>query len=472
MCFSPAPRILLCPITVLLLITASPTRAQSQATSGPQSASPFHTPPLAADQEQFISYWTTEAGWQSELELRNDMSAQELTVTPVLRTPDGTETPLAPVTIKPQDVKTIDLKAAAIGAAPQLISAYGSVVLRYHSTDSRNLFAMIMIRNTSHSVAYHLDAIGEIQENHAGSLEGVWWLPNDTASDYLVLANQGSNPLQIDLSLYDSTGKEAKQKLTLASRTTNRLSVRQLVRAAGLTGSYGGLKVYTPSHAGSLDSLHILFDEKASFSALTKMFDQSPTTTLEERDFARTKIWTLRAPMLALTHPDPALALPDGIILQPQIFVRNTPYTFGTDAAHPNPVYLSDNTYVWQTDIYRIVLDNLLTALPSPVNVNENWTTSVVPDYSGTTWRQPLPDSLGCASITGAELKDEIFGEDPSRVPTPVYSANPNGAAVQHWGQEWRIGTCTIGSGPRVETNTLQKYTDHAAYTGVTTPAP
>ena len=84
------------------------------------------------------------------------------------------------------------------------------------------------------------------------------------------------------------------------------------MRGAGLTGSYGGLKVYTPSHSGSLDSLHILFDEQASFSALMKMFDQGPTANLEERDYAHTKVWTLRAPMLALSHPDPALAFPGG----------------------------------------------------------------------------------------------------------------------------------------------------------------
>ena len=55
-----------------------------------------------------------------------------------------------------------------------------------------------------------------------------------------------------------------------------------------------------------------------------KMFDHSPGTTLEERDYTRTKTWTLRAPMLALSNPDSALAFPVGTILQPQLFVRNT----------------------------------------------------------------------------------------------------------------------------------------------------
>ena len=55
-----------------------------------------------------------------------------------------------------------------------------------------------------------------------------------------------------------------------------------------------------------------------------KMFDYDPRAQIAERDFAGTGQWTLRAPMLALSSPDPALAFPVGTILQPQLFIRNT----------------------------------------------------------------------------------------------------------------------------------------------------
>jgi len=161
-----------------------------------------------------------------------------------------------------------------------------------------------------------------------------------------------------------------------------------------------------------------------------------------------------------------------GLTSDPFKLTVRAPYTFGTDSAHPTPTYVSDPTYVWQTHVFNIVLDNLLTALPSSINVNENWNAPLVADYPGTNWRQPGPNPFGCPTIQNAEIEDEIQGEVPSRIPTPVYNVNQNGPAVQHWGQEWRIGTCNTGFGPRVETNTIQKYTDHAAYTGVTTPAP
>lgn len=38
--------------------------------------------------EQYVSYWTTEPGWRTELQLRNNLDPGELTVTPALRTAD------------------------------------------------------------------------------------------------------------------------------------------------------------------------------------------------------------------------------------------------------------------------------------------------------------------------------------------------------------------------------------------------
>jgi hypothetical protein len=70
--------------------------------------------------------------------------------------------------------------------------------------------------------------------------------------------------------------------------------------------------------------VHVLFDENGGFSANLKMFDRDPKALIADRDFARTGVWTLRAPMLALEHPDPALALPSGTTLHPQLFIRNT----------------------------------------------------------------------------------------------------------------------------------------------------
>ena len=250
---------------------------------------------------------------------------QDLTVTPALRLASGAETSLASVTIESQEVKSIDLDAAiAAAGAPQLTGTYGSLVLRYQSSGGGSLYAAEMVRQIGYPVAFHIDATGSFDEPQGGSREGIWWLPNSAASDYLILTNQSQNALPLDLSLYDASGKENRQKVILGSLETSRFSLRKLVQAAGLTGSYGGIKVSAAAYASSLDTLHFLFDDTAGFSALLKMFSYDPQTKLEERDYAETGVWTLRAPMLALSNPDPALAFPPGTTLRPQLFIRNT----------------------------------------------------------------------------------------------------------------------------------------------------
>ena len=163
----------------------------------------------------------------------------------------------------------------------------------------------------------------------------------------------------------------------------------------------------------------------------------------------------------------------NGITSDPFRLTVRAPYALGADSQHLNPVYLPDSTYAWVTDIYYVVVDNFLVPLPVAVDINENWNSPLVHVYPGENWVQPAPNSLGCGMTTAsAELEDTIYGERSSRTPTPVYNANPSGQLVQYWGQEWRVGSCITGYGPRVETDILQKYTDHAAYSSVVTPAP
>jgi len=276
------------------------------------------------DQQQFISYWTTETGWRTELQLRNNQVGHILTVTPVLRAADGSETSLFPILVQPRELKTIDLETAIGTLAPQLIGTYGSLALRYRAPNQINLYAVAMIMGVGHSLAFHIDSTGEDQTESAGSREGIWWLPDSTVKDYLVLTNQGQNPLQANLSVFDAGGNSSTQPITLAPRAMSRLSIREIIKVAGLTGSYGGIKVAASAHAGSLDTLHIVFDPAGGFSAVMKMFFHDPRAQLAERDYSGSGVWTVRAPMLALSNPDPALGFPAGTTLRPQLFIHNT----------------------------------------------------------------------------------------------------------------------------------------------------
>jgi hypothetical protein len=281
-------------------------------------------PEVLTDQEQYVSFWTAETNWHSVLQLRNNSPARDLIVTPSLRAIDGTETALSPVTVKTHEVASVDLHAAMMAASTPPTSSYGSVVLRYKAVAAQVLYAALMVHRDARPIAFHIDAMGQLDNDADYLREGVWWLPNDKVSDYLILTNQGNQTMPLNLSLYDTSGKRYAKPLALASRAVMRLSVRQLIREGNLSGSYGGIQVHALAHSRALDTLHVIYDEDAGFSALLKMFDHDPVANIQQRDFGKKGVWTIRAPMLALAHPDPALFIPYGTVLEPKIFLRNT----------------------------------------------------------------------------------------------------------------------------------------------------
>ena len=76
------------------------------------------------------------------------------------------------------------------------------------------------------------------------------------------------------------------------------------MQQAGLLGSFGGMSVDTAGRAADLDSAHFIYDETTGFLAIMKMFDRNTEATLRQRTLTRSQ-WTIRAPMLPLTNPDP-----------------------------------------------------------------------------------------------------------------------------------------------------------------------
>jgi hypothetical protein len=309
---------------LLSLAVAQPQAVFAQSGQQGPSQQQLAKPPQPVDQEQFVSYWTTESGWSTELQLRNNIESSDLTVVPALRTAAGVETALPSVTIKPGEVVSLDLYDALMKAAPSLAGAWGSVVLRYTAVVHHSLYAAAMVRAVGRPIAYHLDGHGRGSTYEVGSREGIWWLPWASVTDYLILTNSGDQVLEPNLVLYDSSGKAWQQKLSLSAYETRRLSIRSLLLQAGLSGAYGGIKLDMVKGARFLDSTHLLFEESGGFSAIMKMFRHDPSTTLSSRTFGGVQDWTTRAPMLALSNPDPALAFPARTTLQPKVFIRNT----------------------------------------------------------------------------------------------------------------------------------------------------
>jgi len=265
--------------------------------------------------EVTAAYWTLEPGWSTELEMRNNLLHRELTITPVLRMGAGKEIALPPVTVAPQHIVSIDLRSSG-QLDPGILDrsdSFGSVAFRFDGLSPANLFAATIVRREGHPISFHFDADDMAPNYPSDGIEGMWWLPAPTSTDYLILSNPSKKTVKGSLMLSSPTASSRPLGLSIQPGETKRIDLWEVLGTLG-NGVMGGLRLSLPGKE-SLSATQIVFDEIAGLTAMMKLFDREPD------DKAANHV--LIAPMMALSHPDPSLAFPEGTVLIPRIFLRN-----------------------------------------------------------------------------------------------------------------------------------------------------
>ena len=221
-----------------------------------------------------------------------------------------------------------------------------------------------------------------------------------------------------------------------------------MVQKAGLIGTYGGFKIDVKSKIGSLDAAYVLFDEEVGFSALMKTFDRNPQGKIPQHlDIPEAKTWTTRAPMLALVSPDPGLGFPQGTVLQPEIFVRNT-------TAAP---VAADLRFNWRSDA------NSGSAVGPTLELAPYETRLV--DVAALQKNQVIPADAHWASVelTSSGRPNDIMAAAASYDSTLRYGTQTpfNDQLTFHWeGSEWHVDSThnsiiTAGNGGSVPVKAL-----------------
>ncbi|MGA7752520.1 MAG: hypothetical protein WCB05_06810, partial [Candidatus Sulfotelmatobacter sp.] len=289
--------------------------------------------PTSKPQESYAPYWTSEPGWTTELQLKNNLLKEALTVTPILRLASGREIALDSTTIAPNTSVSVWVNDELLEHAPDLLSqpgSYGSVVFRHTSPSVGNLYANVLLSIHGEPISFPIFARSAWASSNGlpgrspSSLEGIWWLPRANLNDVLVISNSSDVKIGGTLILSDASGRQWSRDTILGPRQTQRFSTSDLISKAGLSGSYGGISFVPESPSDAIDAVHFLYDEVSKFSTALDLSARDPKATLQERAGRDAKHWNMHAAMLALQNPDAALGLPRGIELQPTIFVRNT----------------------------------------------------------------------------------------------------------------------------------------------------
>jgi hypothetical protein len=192
------------------------------------------------------------------------------------------------------------------------VGSFGSVVFRFVGTGAANGFAAALVRREGHPIDFHFDA----DDRGSSAFEGMWWLPAESSTAYLILSNPTSKPVTGKLILSDASGAVHRLSLTVGPRQSMRTNLREALRAPA-NGAFGGLTLSTAKEGG-LSATEIVFDEVTGLATILKLFDRQ---SIAELDKVKSRV--LRAPMMALSQPDRSLGFPSGTVLEPKIFLRN-----------------------------------------------------------------------------------------------------------------------------------------------------
>jgi hypothetical protein len=117
----------------------------------------------------------------------------------------------------------------------------------------------------------------------------------------------------------------------------------------------------------------------------------------------------------------------------------------------------------WDSFIHYRIEDQFNRVLPGRVPINEKFTTVDITDLAGENWPQ---SQQGGAVVNPVDFFDRmgahiVAGQNP----VPLNPQNPlSGTKVDHWTQEWYVGSTAVGLGVKVKTNTFQRYLDHGRH--------
>jgi hypothetical protein len=186
---------------------------------------------------------------------------------------------------------------------------------------------------------------------------------------------------------------------------------------------------------------------------------------------------------------DQGHALPDNVVISVKANGVTSPnYGFGVRRPYEddqNKFTMVNVKYpkgeIWESDMFMYPMDQFLQPMPHQlVPSTEHWTSGDIPSsrYPNETWLQPLanggqPGISDYADLTldAIDLLNGFRNFNPSPRPTKL-QRTPSTKLVDSWTGEWWYGSSTEAHGSRVQSQTWNRFLDHATYSNITSPSP
>ncbi len=298
-------------------VEAAPQNAEPNGHAIPQT--PTHSETPFAEQRMVGGYWRVDHTFEPNLVITNFLANVALPVTPIIYAADGTEYQLPTVTLAPDGVASVDIRAA-ISAAPDELkghfSEYGSVAVKYVWHRAGAASAMVQNRDPKRSLNFNFELQSTSMTMQQGPSvtvrEGLWWKEDAGVKGLLALVNVGRHPIDVQTQVVSEKGVfEREWTVHLKANETQNFDV--LRDSDGLSG---GIRVtYKGAEkdiaiAGGLENPHEGYSTQIPF--LTVSPDQQPSAV------------AVSSVGLMFGTPDPTMNFPAGTQFGVYLALRNT----------------------------------------------------------------------------------------------------------------------------------------------------
>jgi hypothetical protein len=291
-------------LAVLLLLSLSPQRYNVRA--------------QGTEHKLWAVFWSTEPGFTSTLEMKNNRIRELITAHIALYLADGAEVPLDPVTMGPRQTVMLNLNDIIRNLPPSTVGhgpREGTVEVEFIAPNASSVMGSVTVTNPANKIAWNFFLYPERPGLGPAPVRGVFWFPNRRTKGFVAVGNVTHDPVLVKPVFQIKGVRHPAPYFTIPPEQGVKFDLREALRHIGQTdATEGGIEFTYDGPPDAIRAHGVLYDEQGFSAELDFLrYDEFQ----EEMDF------NYRTPRFAVGSADPVLGLPDQTTFRPNLVLHN-----------------------------------------------------------------------------------------------------------------------------------------------------
>lgn len=266
----------------------------------------------------YASYWSTERGFNSTLEMKNNRIKETLIARVSIYFTNGEEHTLESLSIAPRQTLMIDIDSV-IASLPasrrKRIPREGTVEVEYEGPNATSLMGSVSVTNPAQGIAWSFFLYPAYQATSIAPLQGLFWFPNRKTEGMVLLHNISGSGMTVHPRVEVSGASYLLPDVTLRGEELVKLDLRKALRHLDPDRpAAGGIELTYEGEPDSLRAHGLLFDGQG-FS--TQVDFNRVVSLIEPQEL------TYHTPRFAIGEADPILGVPQKTKFEPRLILHH-----------------------------------------------------------------------------------------------------------------------------------------------------